>query len=253
MIARNARFKECVEDFHHVTCVYRFLLCLAWQHMSLVMRKPVFGVFDQVRFKPACSATGTSRRLVILDIETRGIKLSRKWTTKALIRLRGCAGWSAPLLFAYGKNRFSHDVAHIMRNSVKKKDTDLHAIQLNTCTCNAPVIRNHCPPHPTHGDGQGIVGLMCGALTFWVPLCKCGACDITQSTPMEFTIIKSRAMTLSRAFSRAVVMKSHCPHSGYKWLVHKVDKILILWCNIFVIFNYNSPMCFYFFSGCLWS
>ena len=28
-----------------------------------------------------------------------------------LIRLRGCAGLSAPLLFAYGINRFSHDVA----------------------------------------------------------------------------------------------------------------------------------------------
>ena len=26
-------------------------------HMSLVMRKPVFGVFDQVRLKPVCSAT----------------------------------------------------------------------------------------------------------------------------------------------------------------------------------------------------
>ena len=24
----------------------------------------------------------------------------------------GCAGWSAPLLFTYDKNRFSHDVAH---------------------------------------------------------------------------------------------------------------------------------------------
>ena len=34
-----------------------------------------------------------------------------------LIRLRGCAGWSASLFFAYGINRFSHDVAqmiHIM-------------------------------------------------------------------------------------------------------------------------------------------
>ena len=39
--------------------------------------------------------------------------LFRQWTTKALIRLRRCAGWSAPLLFAYGINRFSHDVAHI--------------------------------------------------------------------------------------------------------------------------------------------
>ena len=29
------------------------------KEMSLVMRKPVFGVCDQVRLKPACSATGT--------------------------------------------------------------------------------------------------------------------------------------------------------------------------------------------------
>ena len=31
----------------------------------------------------------------------------------ALIRLRGCAGWSAPLLFAKPQ-RFSHDEAHIV-------------------------------------------------------------------------------------------------------------------------------------------
>ena len=30
-----------------------------------------------------------------------------------LIRLRVCAGWSASLLFAYGINRFSHEVAHM--------------------------------------------------------------------------------------------------------------------------------------------
>ena len=67
--------------------------------MNLVTRKPVFGVWDQVRFKPA------SWRLEILNIETRGIILSRQWTTKGLIRRRGCAGWSAPLLFAYGKKQ----------------------------------------------------------------------------------------------------------------------------------------------------
>ena len=42
--------------------------------------------------------------------------LSRQRTTKALIRLRGCAGWSVPLLFTYDKNRFSHDVAHLQIN-----------------------------------------------------------------------------------------------------------------------------------------
>ena len=74
-------------------------------HMSLVMRK---SVSDQVRLKPACSATEASMRFEILVTETRDITLSRQRTTKALIRLRGCAGWSAPLLFAY-------DIRHVFR------------------------------------------------------------------------------------------------------------------------------------------
>ena len=48
-----------------------------------------------------------------MTVETRDIILSRQRITKALIRLHGCAGWSAPLLFAYGKNKFSHDGAQI--------------------------------------------------------------------------------------------------------------------------------------------
>ena len=76
--------------------------------MSLVTRKRVFGVFDQ-----ACSAAQTSESHDIVDEKTRAIILSRQRTTKALIRLLGCTGWSAPLLFVYGINRFSHDVAHI--------------------------------------------------------------------------------------------------------------------------------------------
>ena len=38
----------------------------------------------------------------ILDLASICIILSRQWTTKTLIRLCGCTGWSAPLLFAYG-------------------------------------------------------------------------------------------------------------------------------------------------------
>ena len=37
---------------------------------------------------------------------SKDIILSKQRTTKALIRLRGCAGWSAPLLFAY-------DIRHV--------------------------------------------------------------------------------------------------------------------------------------------
>ena len=68
--------------------------------------KPAFGICDKVRLKPACSATETSLSFEILDMENTGFTLSRKWTIMALIRLRGCVGWSAPLLFAYGKANF---------------------------------------------------------------------------------------------------------------------------------------------------
>ena len=52
--------------------------------------------------------------LEILDIVTGDIILSRQQTTKVLTRLHGCAGRSVPLLFTYGINRFSHEVAHFI-------------------------------------------------------------------------------------------------------------------------------------------
>ena len=75
-------------------------------------------VCDQVRHK-LTYATEARKSLDISAIETRGIILSRQLITKVLIRRHGCAGWSAPLLFAYGKNRFSHDEAHIIWCSIK--------------------------------------------------------------------------------------------------------------------------------------
>ena len=42
------------------------------------------------------------------------------WTTKPLMILLGCEGLSAPLLFAYGMNRFSHEVAHMRREEFNK-------------------------------------------------------------------------------------------------------------------------------------
>ena len=95
-------------DGAHLLLVWHVLVI----YLSLVTRKPVFGVCDQVRLKPACSAEETRYRLEVSDIETEDNILSRHRTTRVLIRLRGCAGWSAPLLFAHGINRFSHDVSH---------------------------------------------------------------------------------------------------------------------------------------------
>ena len=45
-------------------------------YMSLVVRKPVFGVSDQVRHKPGCTATEDGQRLEISDLGNRGIVLS---------------------------------------------------------------------------------------------------------------------------------------------------------------------------------
>ena len=55
------------------------------------------------RHKPACAATEASWSLEISAIESIDIILSKQRTTKALIRLRECADWSAPLLFAYDR------------------------------------------------------------------------------------------------------------------------------------------------------
>ena len=60
--------------------------------LSLVRRKPVFGACDQARLNRPAQPQKLDRYLKTLDIETRGIILSRQRTTKALIRLRGCAG-----------------------------------------------------------------------------------------------------------------------------------------------------------------
>ena len=47
------------------------------QLLSLVVRKPVFGVSDQVRHKSGCfTATEDGYRLEISDLDSRGIVLS---------------------------------------------------------------------------------------------------------------------------------------------------------------------------------
>ena len=78
----------------------------SWENVSS-------GVSDQARHKPACAATETSWSLEISAIESRDIILSKQRITKALIRLRECAGWSAPLLFAYDIRHISHGPSQV--------------------------------------------------------------------------------------------------------------------------------------------
>ena len=98
-----------------ICCQTRYRLPYAARYMDLVTRKPVFDVFDQVMFKAACSAKETSYNIEILLVASLDIMLFRKLITKALIRLHGCAGRSATLLFISIKVRFSGVAAHKIR------------------------------------------------------------------------------------------------------------------------------------------
>ena len=72
-------------------------------------------VFGDVRpgydSNPSAHLQRLARSRDILGTATTGIILSSQRITKALIRLHQCTGWSVPLLFAYGINRFCHDAA----------------------------------------------------------------------------------------------------------------------------------------------
>ena len=79
------------------------------------MRKPVFGVSDQVRHKPGCTTTEDGWRLEILDFNRYKkdctIRIAK---TKALISFAVTAKLICVFVFAYAKNWFSHNEAHII-------------------------------------------------------------------------------------------------------------------------------------------
>ena len=82
--------------------------------MGLDATKPVFGVSDKARLKPVPSAIEISWTIEISLVASLNMILSEKRTTKALISLRGCTGWSTPLLFVNPKDRFFQVEAHII-------------------------------------------------------------------------------------------------------------------------------------------
>ena len=86
-----------------VLCLYSQVSLYIWATTGQNMSS---GVSDQARLKPVCAATEASYNNEISAIESRDIILSKQRKTKVLIRLRGCAGWSAPLLFAYDIRHF---------------------------------------------------------------------------------------------------------------------------------------------------
>ena len=88
--------------------------------MSLVVRKPVFGVSDQVQHKPGCPAIEDDYRLEISDLGSRGIFTIRAAKTNALISFAVIAKLICAFVFAYAKSRFSHNEAKISWNKASQ-------------------------------------------------------------------------------------------------------------------------------------
>ena len=72
--------------------------------MSLVVRKPVFGISDQVRHKSDCTASEDGYRLENWDIGSRGIVLCSE--NKNADQLRSDSAADLRLCFAYEKAGF---------------------------------------------------------------------------------------------------------------------------------------------------
>ena len=86
--------------------------------MSIVVRKPVFGVSDQVRHKPDCTATEHGYRLEISDLSSKGESTIHIAKTKALISFAVTTKLICVFVIAYAKSRFSHNEAHINLGAV---------------------------------------------------------------------------------------------------------------------------------------
>ena len=107
--------------------------------MGLDARKPVIRVSDKASFKPDSLVTETSLKIEISLVASLDMVLSNKQLTKALISLRRCAGWSAPLLFANprrqvfsrrgpdGKNSAGGKNISILHLSCRTSDYNFHS------------------------------------------------------------------------------------------------------------------------------
>ena len=104
--------------------------------MSLVVRKPVFGVSDQVRHKPGCTATEDGYKLEISDLESRGIYLCSE--NKGADQLRGYREADLRLCFRICKNpdfsrRGSNKSTHTP--SIKGNGSGFFFEILEACIC----------------------------------------------------------------------------------------------------------------------
>ena len=79
------------------------------------MRKPVFGVSDQVRHEPGCTITEYDQRFEISDLGSRGMYYPYS-ENKGADQLRGYRKADLCLCFRICINLVSHNEAHIHKH-----------------------------------------------------------------------------------------------------------------------------------------
>ena len=80
--------------------------------MSSVARKPVFGVFNQIRHNPGCQTTEDNKRLELSKFMKKRDCTIYVAKTKALISCAVTAQLICAFVFACAKSRFPHDAVH---------------------------------------------------------------------------------------------------------------------------------------------
>ena len=95
------------------------------------MRKPVFGVSDQLRNKPGCIATEDDFGLGKKNYCTIYVAKIKALTSSAVIALLICA-----FIFAYAKFRGFHEAAQIITLCKTKTKNYLRVMTINLSSCN---------------------------------------------------------------------------------------------------------------------
>ena len=135
------------------------LLCSCNIKTGPVVRKPVFGVSVKSSFKPFSSATETSSNIEISPVASLHILLSYKRISKALIRLRECAGSSAPVQFAnprrqvFSRRGSSSFIHHSTRIGYLRS-------VLSACSKKKSVPTPYRLPHPTPRKSKVAIGCL---------------------------------------------------------------------------------------------
>ena len=105
-----------ITPIHNILTLTLNITLIPIYNRSRVTRKPVFGVFNQVRLKPACAATCLKfRKWKLEELYYLGSEQQWHWSdcTDAQTDLRllsVCA-----FVVRIWHNKFSHDVAHIIK------------------------------------------------------------------------------------------------------------------------------------------